>query len=120
MNTITAELRDNRLILPTSTIEQLGWRDTTKILIEKHNGTAVLRPLEPTAKEISDIACIHLIEYVGDATAVKTPVLKDDKWQVEVVLAYRPETIGHLTFTRAGQLVENESDSPAKLKGITN
>ena len=121
MNTITAELKEGGLIISTDAIEELGWRGgTMKISIEKHNGTAVLRPLELSTKEISDIACIYLIEHVGDATAVKKPILQNDKWRVEVVLSYRPETIGYLTFTRAGQLIESESDSPAKLKGITN
>jgi len=118
MSTVTAELKGNMLFLPSDAIEQLGWSESTKILFEKHNGKIAIRPKELTAKEIADIACIFLIEYVGDATAVKKPVWQDGKWRVEVVLSYRPETIGFLTFSADGQLIENESDSPAKLKGI--
>jgi len=69
-------------------------------------------------EEIADITGTYLIDYVGDATDVKTPVWQDGKWRVEVVLSYRPVTVGFLTFSPDGQLIEEESDSPAKMKGI--
>jgi len=119
MSTITAEVEHNKLFLPTDIIQQLGWHENTKILFEKDNGKTVIRPQELTAEEIADIACIYLIDYVGDATAVKTPVWKDGKWRIEVVLSYRSETVGFLTFSADGQLIEEESDGPAKMKGIS-
>ena len=119
MSTFTAEVKDKKLLLPAEAFEWLGWRDSTKILIEKNNGTVVIRQQELTAEEIADIACVHLIEHVGDATAVKMPVWRNGKWHVEIVLSYRNETVGHLTFSSDGQLIESESDSPAKMKGVT-
>jgi len=119
MSKVTVEVRNNTLVLPTDAIEQLGWREGTTISIKKHNGNVVLRPQEFTEEEIENIACIYLLEYVGDATAVKTPVWNDGKWRVEVVLSYRPETVGFLTFSPDGQLIDKESDSAAKMKGIS-
>jgi len=118
MSIVTAEVKDNILILPVETIEKLGWRDDTNILFEKQNGKVFIRPKELTPEEIADIACTYLVKYVGDATDVKTPVRQDEKWRVEVVLSYRPQTVGFLTFSSEGKLVENESDSPAKMKGL--
>jgi len=118
MITVMAEIKNEVLFLPTEALEQLGWHDGTKISIEKSNGTAVIRSQELTTEEIADIACTYLAEYVGDATAVKPPVWADGKWRVEVVLSYRPETIGYLTYSQYGELIEEESDSRAKLKGL--
>jgi antitoxin component of MazEF toxin-antitoxin module len=118
MITVTAEVKNNALVLPADTIVQLGWREDAKVLIEKQNSTVVLRPQQLTAEEIADLACTYLVEYVGDATAVKTPVWTNGKWRVEVVLSYRPETIGYLTFSQFGELIEEESDSREKLKGL--
>ncbi len=118
MSTITVEVKDNLLVLSDHAMERLGWREDTKISIERENGKVILRPKELTPNEIANLACIHLIKKVGDATAVKMPVWQDGKWRVEVVLSYRPETIGYLAFSSHGQLIEGESDSPAKLKGF--
>lgn len=118
MSTFTVEINDNKLFLPTDAIEKLGWPESTKILFEKDNGRVVIRPLELTAKEIARLAGIYLAKYVGDATDVKTPIRIAGKWRVEVVLSYRPQTIGYLTFTAQGELIPEESDSPAKLRGL--
>ena len=118
MQMFSVEVANDALILPVELIEQLGWRESTKILIQKHNGTVAIRPKVLTADEIADRACVYLIKHVGDATAVKLPVREGGNWRVEVVLSYRPETIGFLTFSSDGRLIESESDSPAKLKGI--
>jgi len=119
MSTFTAEVKDKKLLLPIEAFEWLGWRNSTKISIEKNNGTVVIRQQELTAEEIADVACIYLIEHVGDATAVKMPLWLNGKWRVEVVLSYRPKTtVGYLTFSSDGQLIESESDSPAKMKGV--
>ncbi|MGH7596444.1 MAG: hypothetical protein ACREOI_08830 [bacterium] len=119
MNTITVEVKDKKLVLPNGALDQLGWRENTNILLEKDNGSVVIRPRELTAKEIARLAGIYLAKYVGDATDVKTPIRNDDKWRVEAVLSYRPQTIGYLTFTAQGELIPEESDSPAKLRGLS-
>ena len=120
MSVVTAEVKDDALFLPAEAFAELGWREDAKVSIEKQNGKVVFRPQLLAAEEIADIACVYLIDYVGDATAVKMPIWKDGKWRVEVVLSYRAETVGYLTFTSDGQLIENESDSPAKMKGMAN
>lgn len=118
MSTFTVEVNDNKLFVPADAIEKLGWLENTKILFEKDNRRAVIRPLELTAKEIARLARVYLTEYVGNATDVKTPIRVHDKWRVEAVLSHRPQTIGYLTFTAQGELVAEESDSPAKLRGL--
>ncbi len=119
MSTITVEVKDKKLVLPIGALDQLGWRENTSILLEKDNGSIVIRPQELTAREIARLAGIYLAKYVGDATDVKTPIRIDDKWRVEAVLSYRPQTIGYLTFTAQGELIQEESDSPAKLRGLS-
>lgn len=118
MSTITAEVKDKKLVLLTGALDQLGWRENTNIFLEKDNGSVVISPRELTAKEIARLAGIYLVKYVGDATDVKTPIRIEDKWRVEVVLSYRPQTIGYLTFTTQGEFIPEESDSPAKLRGL--
>ncbi len=116
MNTIIAEVRDNALVLPPEVIAQLGWREDTKILIKRDNGSLLLRSQRLTTEEIENIVYTYLIDRVGDATAIKTPLWKDGKWRIEVLLSYRPQTVGFLTFSSDGHLIESESDSPAKMK----
>ncbi len=116
MNAFTGEVRDNAMVVPLEVFAQLGWQEDARIFLKKDNGRLLLRPQELTADEIDDIACTYLVKYVGDATAVKTPVFKNGKWHAEVVLSYRDETVGFLTFSRDGQLLPEESDSPQKMK----
>jgi antitoxin component of MazEF toxin-antitoxin module len=119
MNTVIAEVSDDVIVVPAETIERLGWHEDTNIILEKHNGKFVFRAKKLTADEIADIAGTYLVKYVGDATDVKPPVWQGGKWRVEVVLSYRRETtVGFLTFSPDGHLVESESDSPAKMKGF--
>lgn len=114
---INIEVRDNAVIFPSEATALLDWEEDTRISVKRENGRMLLRPQELTAEEIDDIACTYLVKYVGDATAVKTPVLKDGKWHAEVVLSYRDEAVGFLTFSRDGKLLPEESDSPQKMKG---
>ena len=118
MNTVTAEVQDKTLVLPSEILETLGWRQSDKISIEKDNGKIFLRLQELSAEEIEKRAGIYLAKYVGDATDVKPPIRFHGKWRVEAVLSCRPETIGYLTYTPQGELIEEESDSPAKLRGL--
>jgi len=120
MITVTAEVENKELVVPGEVLEELGWREDATIVLEKRNGRIVFRPRRLNAKEIADLTCIYLIKYVGDATAVKSPIWKDGKWRVEVVLSYRPETIGFLTYSSDGALIESESDSPKQLKGVAS
>lgn len=119
MSAVTAEVKDAALFLPREAFEKLSWREDSKIVFEKHDRTVIFRSKKLNADEIADIACTYLIDCVGDATDVKMPVWSDGKWHVEVVLSYRPETtVGFLTFSANGQLLEEESDSPEKMKSI--
>jgi hypothetical protein len=117
METITIRLKEDALVLPTEVGKQLGWEAGTKLFVETQEHDLYVRRQELSAKEIARLARIHLAEHVGNATDVKPPVRMNGKWRVEAVLAYRPQTIGYMTFTAAGELIEDESDSPAKLRG---
>ncbi len=92
----------------------------TKLFVETQEHDLYVRRQELSAKEIARLARIHLAEHVGNATDVKTPVRTNGKWRVEAVLSYRPQTIGYVTFNAEGELIEEESDSPAKLRGLTD
>lgn len=114
METIEAEFKENSLDLPTAIGERLGWKPGTKLLIETRDRDMYLRPQELSAKDVARLAGIYLVKYVGDATDVKAPIRVDGKWRVEVVLSYRPQTVGFLTFSPDGQLIENESTALRK------
>jgi len=118
METIVAELKDNSLVITSEVGKRLGWKKWTKLHIEADDSHLYLHPQDLSAEEIARVARIYLAEYVGNATDVKTPVRDNGKWRVEAVLSHRPQTIGYMTFTVQGELVEEESDSPAKLQGL--
>lgn len=115
---VTAEIKENRLLLPSEALESLGWRDTARIMIEIKDTLAELRQAELSVEEIADLASIYLTKYVGDAVEIRSPLLKADKWYTEVVLSYSHQAIGHLNFSRDGKLLDSESSSVAELKGI--
>jgi antitoxin component of MazEF toxin-antitoxin module len=120
METIVVKLKDKALVLPPEVGKQLGWEPGTKLFVETQEQNLYVRRQELNAKEIARLARIHLAEHVGNATDVKTPIRINGKWRVEAVLSYRPQTIGYMTFTAQGELVEDESDSPAKLRGLSD
>ena len=120
METVTIKLKDDALVLPPEVGKQLGWMAGTKLFVETQEHDLYVRRQELSAKEIARLARIHLAEHVGNATDVKTPVRTNGKWRVEAVLSYRPQTIGYVTFNAEGELIEEESDSPAKLRGLTD
>jgi hypothetical protein len=120
METIVVKLQDKALVLPPEVGKQLGWESGTKLFVETQEHNLYVRQQELSAKEIARLARIHLAEHVGNATDVKTPIRINGKWRVEAVLSHRPQTIGYMTFTAQGELVEDESDSPAKLRGLSD
>ena len=115
MSKIIQEITADGLHLPKSLIEQFGWREGTKVMFEIHDRTVSIVPQELTAEDITEIACIYLLEKVGDAAAIKKPQKKDDKWMIDVVLPYAKKDLGTLVFTASGKLVSDESDSSSKL-----
>ena len=63
----------------------------------------------PTAEGIAELACIFLLEKVGDAAAIKRPKKKDDKWIVDVVLPHARKDLGTLVFTANGKLMSDST-----------
>ncbi len=115
MSKIIQEITADGLHLPKALVEQLGWRDGTKVILEIHERTVSIVPQEFQAEEIAEIACFFLLEEVGDAAAIKKPQKKDDKWIVDVLLPHTGKDLGTLVFTTSGKLMSDESDSPSQL-----
>jgi len=115
MSKIIQEITANGLNLPNTLVEQFGWHEGTKVMLEIHDRTVSIVPQEFTAEDVADAACIFLLEKVGDVAAIKKPQKKDDKWIVDVVLPHARKDLGTLVFTANGKLISDESDSPSKL-----
>lgn len=115
MSKIYEEITAKGLTLPNIVLEQWGWEEGTRVVIESQNGTIVIKPEELTARDIARRACIFLLKKVGDATAVKTPIRDGNKWRVTVVVPYLKKDIGQLTYTLDGSLIPEESDTPEQL-----
>jgi hypothetical protein len=115
MSKIIQEVTADGLHLPKVLVEQFGWREGTKVMLEIHDRTLSIVPQEFTSENIAEIACIFLLEKVGDAAAIKKPYRKNDRWVVDVVLPHARKDLGTLVFTANGKLMSDESDSPSKL-----
>ena len=115
MSIIIQEITADGLHLPKALVEQFGWRNGTKVMLEIHDRTVSIVPQELTTEDIAEIACIFLLEKVGDAVAIKKPQKKDDKWIVDVVLPHARKDLGALVFTTNGELMSDESSSPSNL-----
>ena len=115
MSKIVQQISSKGLHLPKALIEKWGWQEGAKVIVENHGRSVSIYPQELNAVDISDVACNYLLEHVGDAVAVKTPFRVNDHWIVPVVLAYQKKDLGRLSFTSSGDLIIEESDSPAML-----
>ena len=115
MSKIIQEITADGLRLPKTLVEQFGWREGTKVMLEIHDRTVSIVPQELTAENVAEIACIFLLEKVGDVAAIKKPQKRDDKWIVDIVLPHAGKDLGTLVFTVDGKLMLDESDSPSKL-----
>jgi antitoxin component of MazEF toxin-antitoxin module len=109
------EITADGLYLPKSLVEQFGWHQGTKVMLEIHDRAVSIVPQELTAEDIAEIACIFLLEKVGDAVAIKKPQKKDEKWIVDVILPHARKDLGALVFTANGKLISDESSNPSKL-----
>jgi len=105
MSKIIQEITADGLHLPKALVEQFGWHDGTKVVMEIHDRTVSIVPQELTVEDIAEIACVFLLEKVGDAAAIKRPKKKDDKWIVDVVLPHARKDLGTLVFTANGKLM---------------
>ncbi|MGH7457233.1 MAG: hypothetical protein ACRENG_38140 [bacterium] len=120
MSKIVEEVTAKGFALPNTILEQWGWEEGTKLLIESQNKTVTIKPAEVTAREITKRACTFLIWEVGDATGIKTPVKDGNKWRVTVVLPHRKKDLGQLTYTLDGTFIPEESNTPEQLKEKAN
>ncbi len=115
MSKVVQQISSKGLHLPKALFEKWGWREGAKVIVENHGRMISIYPQELTGVDIADVACNYLLEHVGDAVAVKTPYRVNDHWIVPVVLAYQQKELGRLSFTSSGDLIIEESDSPATL-----
>ena len=120
MNKIYEEITAKGLHLPNAILAQWGLEQGTKVEIESHDKTIVIKPRELSARDISSRACTFLLWEVGDATGVKTPVREGDRWKVTVVLPYEKKDIGQLRYTLDGTLLPEESSTPEQMKAKAN
>ncbi len=112
---VIQEVTATGLYLPKTLTEKWGWRPGTKVVIETQNRSIHIYPEELAVTDIADIACIYLLEKVGDAVAIKTPFRSNGNWTVPVILAYAKKDLGKLVFSPSGELIIEESDSPSAL-----
>jgi hypothetical protein len=120
MSKIFEEITAKGLFVPNTVLEQWGWEEGTRVVIEPQNGTIVIKPEELTARDIAKRARIFLLKKVGDASGIKTPVREGNKWRVTVVLPYEKKDLGQLTYTLDGFLVPEESNTAEQLKAKAN
>jgi len=120
MSKIFEEITAKGLFVPNTVLEQWGWEEGTRVVIEPQNGTIVIKPEELTARDIAKRARIFLLKKVGDATGIKTPVREVNKWRVTVVLPYEKKDLGQLTYTLDGFLIPQESNTAEQLKAKAN
>jgi len=120
MSKIFEEITPRGLVLQKTVLEQWGLEEGTKVVIESHSKTIIIKPEEVTAREIAKRACIFLWKKVGDATAIKNPVRDGNKWRVTVVLPHRKKDLGQLTYAADGTLISKESDTPEQLTERAN
>jgi len=109
------EVTSKGLHLSKTLIEKWGWQEGTKVIVESHGRSVSIYPQELTSVDIANMACNYLLDHVGDALAVKTPYRENDHWIVPVVMPYDKKDLGRLLFTCSGDLIVEESDSPAIL-----
>jgi bifunctional DNA-binding transcriptional regulator/antitoxin component of YhaV-PrlF toxin-antitoxin module len=119
METVEIQIKGNALLMPWEVAERLGWKEGMELEVEERDQKFYLGPSKDMARRIADLACIYLLQHVGEGYHVKTPVWQCGKWRVEVSLFNQPETVGVLMFSWDGQLLAEESDSPAKLRGLS-
>lgn len=120
MSKIVQEVTSTGLHLPRPLIEKYGWSEGKKVIVEIFKNSISIYPQQLTANDIADIACNYLLEKVGDAVAVKTPIRDDGEWIVPVVLPHQKKELGQLKFTASGELIIEESDKPATLMERAN
>ncbi len=120
MSRVYEEITKQGLVVPNAMLEQWGWEQGTRVEIESRNKTIVIKPREVTAREITRRAYVFLLKKVGDATAIKTPVRKGNKWKVTVTLSHRKKVLGQLTFAADGTLLVAESHTPEQLSEKAN
>jgi len=120
MSKIYGETTAKGLSLPITVLKEWGFEEGMKVVIEFYDNTVLIKPEELTAQEIANRACIFLLQKVGDATAIKTPVRDGDKWRVTVALPHHKKDLGQLTYTLDGLLVHEESNTPEELTQKAN
>jgi len=115
MSKIVQEITADGLHLSKELIEQFGWREGTRLVLEISNRTVSIIPQDLTAEDIEEIASSFLLAKVGDAIGIKKPQKKGDKWFVDVILPHSEKYLGVLVYTDDGVVISDESDKISKI-----
>jgi len=115
MSKFIQEITSKGLQLPKTLTDKWGWHEGIKVVIDVHQQAVSIYPQELTVSDIATNACNYLLEKVGDAVGIKTPVKDNGKWVVPVILPHEKKDIGQLKFTSSWDLIIEESDSPFEL-----
>ena len=115
MTKVIQEITSKGLQLPKTLTDKWGWHEGIKVVINARQKSVSIYPQELMATDIADNACNYLLEKVGDAVGIKTPIKNNGNWVVPVILPHAKKDIGQLKFTSSGELIIEESDSPLEL-----
>jgi antitoxin component of MazEF toxin-antitoxin module len=102
--------------LPKELLEPWGAKEGQEVIIELQRSFIRIVPAEVDAAEIADRAATQVFDQVGDAVAVGPPERVGERWQVPVLLSYRPKQLGVLTYSLRGELIGDESDSAQTMR----
>ena len=117
MTRVMQRVGANGLQLPKELVERWGAKEGQEVIIELTRFFIRIVPVELDAVEIADRAATYVFDQVGDATAVGQPERVGERWQVPVLLSYRPKQLGMLTYSLRGELLPEESDSVQMMRG---
>lgn len=116
MTRVMQRVGANGLQLPKELVERWGAKEGQEVIIELTRFFIRIVPAELDAVEIADRAATYVFDQVGDATAVGQPERVGERWQVPVLLSYRPKQLGVLTYSLRGELLPEESDSAQMMR----
>jgi len=108
MAVMALRVTEDGIVIPSATIEHLGYRPGSWAAVEVH-------PL-PSSEELQDRALYYILHHLGDAVYVGEPVREEDGWRLPLKVKGRRGTYGHLFLSLLGEVVESRSTSAAELE----
>ena len=116
MTRVVQRVGANGLQLPKELVERWGAKEGQEVIIVLARSFIRIVPAELDAAQIADRAATYVFDRVGDATAVGQPQRVEERWWVPILLSYRPEQLGVLTYSLQGELLPDESDSAQTMR----